>query len=229
MFGMTEAEIFTQLEFFGRLLLAGVCGAVVGYERKRNMKEAGVRTHFIVSMAAALVMLVSKYGFMDVAGMFPGHQVDVSRVAASIVSGVGFLGAGIIFVRKYTINGLTTAAGIWATSAIGMAIGAGMYIVGIMGTLTILLAQVFLHRRWSFLRIPSTEQFRLVIADTPEAVKNVQEILQEKEIEILNIKMEVSENGYVTLDLITKLPAKFKPVELMEMFQGNNYVKSIDL
>lgn len=114
------------------------------------MKEAGVRTHFIVAMAAALVMLISKYGFSDVV-VLPSHQVDVSRVAASVVSGVGFLGAGLIFVRKYTINGLTTAAGIWATSAIGMAIGGGMYAVGIMGTVIILLAQVFLHRRWSFL------------------------------------------------------------------------------
>ncbi len=219
---------FTELEFFGRLLLAGVCGAVVGYERKRNMKEAGVRTHFIVSMAAALVMLVSKYGFMDVTTL-PGHSVDVSRVAASVVSGVGFLGAGLIFVRKYTINGLTTAAGIWATSAVGMAIGGGMYAVGIMGALIILLAQVFLHRRWSFLHIPSTEQFRLVIANTEESVREMREILEKYEIEILNIKMEVSDNGYITLDLITKLPAKFKPVEIMEMFQGNRNVKTIDL
>ncbi|MBQ7033482.1 MAG: MgtC/SapB family protein [Clostridia bacterium] len=228
MFGMTEVEVFIQLEFFGRLILAGICGAVVGYERKRNMKEAGVRTHFIVSLAAALVMLISKYGFQDIVHL-PSHQVDVSRVAASVVTGVGFLGAGIIFVRKYTINGLTTAAGIWATSAIGMAIGAGMYIVGIMATLCILLAQVFLHRRWGFMHIPSTEQFRLVISDSPEAVKNIQEILKDKKIEILNIKMEVSENGHITLDLITKLPARFKPVEMMEMFQGNKYVKSIDL
>ena len=206
---------FTELEFFGRLLLAGICGAVVGYERKRNMKEAGVRTHFIVSMAAALVMLVSKYGFMD--------------VAASVVSGVGFLGAGIIFVRKYTINGLTTAAGIWATSAIGMAIGGGMYAVGIMGTLIILLAQVFLHRRWGFLHIPATEQFRVVILNTEESVSEVRGILEKRNIEILNIKMEVSETGYLTLDMITKLPAGFKPSEILEMFHGKQSVKSVDL
>ncbi len=219
---------FTELEFFGRLLLAGICGAVVGYERKRNMKEAGVRTHFIVSMAAALVMLVSKYGFMDVAAL-PGHSVDVSRVAASVVSGVGFLGAGIIFVRKYTINGLTTAAGIWATSAIGMAIGGGMYAVGIMGTLIILLAQVFLHRRWGFLHIPATEQFRVVILNTEESVSEVRGILEKRNIEILNIKMEVSETGYLTLDMITKLPAGFKPSEILEMFHGKQSVKSVDL
>ncbi len=228
MFDVAQQEIFLQLEFFGRLLLAGVCGAVIGYERKRNLKGAGVRTHFIVAMAAALVMIVSKYGFMDVAAL-PGHSVDVSRVAASVVSGVGFLGAGLIFVRKYTINGLTTAAGIWAISAIGMAIGGGMYILGIMGTVTILFAQLFLHRRWGFMHIPAAEQLRLVITNTEEAVKEVRAILDAHDIEIINIKMEVGDNGFLTLDLTTKLPTKFNVADLLEMFQGNQNVKTVDL
>ncbi len=218
-----------ELEFFGRLLLAGVCGAVIGYERKRNMKEAGVRTHFIVAMAAALVMLVSKYGFLDVAGVIPGHDVDVSRVAASVVSGVGFLGAGIIFVRKYTINGLTTAAGIWATSAVGMAIGSGMYVVGIMGSFVILMAQIFLHRRWSFLHIPSSEQIRVVLENSEEAVTRLRESFETHDIEILNIKMEVGEGGVVTMDLIVKLPAKFQAATFLDMFGDCKGIKSIDL
>ena len=218
-----------ELEFFGRLLLAGVCGAVIGYERKRNMKEAGVRTHFIVAMAAALVMLVSKYGFLDVAGVIPGHDVDVSRVAASVVSGVGFLGAGIIFVRKYTINGLTTAAGIWATSAVGMAIGSGMYVVGIMGSFVILMAQIFLHRRWSFLHIPSSEQIRVVLENSEEAVTRLRESFETHDIEILNIKMEVGEGDIVTMDLIVKLPAEFQPATFLDMFGDCKGIKSIDL
>lgn len=219
---------FTDLEFFGRLLLAGICGAVVGYERKRNMKEAGVRTHFIVSMAAALVMLVSKYGFMDVASL-PGHSVDVSRVAASVVSGVGFLGAGLIFVRKYTINGLTTAAGIWATSAIGMAIGGGMYSIGIMGTLIILLAQVFLHRRWSFMHIPSTEQMRIVLKNEENSVREMRSLLDERNIEILNIKMEIEENGYLALDMTVKVPPHSKSLDLLETLQASAFVKTVDI
>lgn len=222
MFGLMD------LEFFGRLILAGVCGAVVGYERKRNMKEAGVRTHFIVSMAAALVMLVSKYGFIDVTTL-PGHSVDVSRVAASVVSGVGFLGAGLIFVRKYTINGLTTAAGIWATSAVGMAIGAGMYSVGIMGTLIILLAQVFLHRRWSFMHIPSTEQLRIVLTNEENSVREMRALLDGRNIEILNIKMEIEDNGYLALDMTVKLPPHCKSMDLPELFQSCPYVKTIDI
>lgn len=222
MFGLMD------LEFLGRLILAGVCGAVIGYERKRNMKGAGVRTHFIVSMAAALVMLVSKYGFIDVATL-PGHSVDVSRVAASVVSGVGFLGAGLIFVRKYTINGLTTAAGIWATSAVGMAIGGGMYSVGIMGTLIILLAQVFLHRRWSFMHIPSTEQLRIVLINEENSVREMRALLDGRNIEILNIKMEIEDSRYLALDMTVKLPPHCKCMDLPELFQSCQYVKTVDI
>ncbi len=217
-----------NFEFFGRLILAGVCGAVVGYERKRQLKEAGVRTHFIVSMAAALVMIISKYGFMDVASL-PGHSVDVSRVAASVVSGVGFLGAGLIFVRKYTINGLTTAAGIWATSAIGMAIGGGMYAVGIMSTLVVLLAQVFLHRRWNFMHLPATEQLRLLIKNEENAVQDIYTLLESSKIETLNIKMEIEDTGYIKLDMSIKLPTGFCATALLGILQACPHIKSVDL
>ena len=223
-----NAELLLQLEFFGRLLLAGVCGAAVGYERKRSMKGAGVRTHFIVAMAAALVMLVSKYGFMDVANL-PGHSVDVSRVAASVVSGVGFLGAGLIFVRKYTINGLTTAAGVWATSAIGMAIGGGMYVLGVLSTLVILLAQVFLHRKWRFMHIPSAEQIFIVVSDAKEAIPVLHEIFDKNGLEILNIKMEVRDDGCTALDFVVKVPQKFEPASLMEILRTCDYIKSFEL
>ncbi len=228
MLGFDTAAILVQVEFFGRLVLAGLCGAAVGYERKRSMKGAGIRTHFIVAMAAALVMLVSKYGFMDVATL-PGHSVDTSRVAASVVSGVGFLGAGLIFVRKYTINGLTTAAGIWATSAIGMAVGGGMYILGVMGTLTLLLAQVLLHRRWRFLHVPNTEQIFLVVSNTDAALSKLHALFEKNNIEILNIKMESREDGIMALDFIIKVPANFKPEALMEILHGNPDIKEFDL
>ncbi len=217
-----------ELEYFCRLLLAGACGAFIGYERKRNMKEAGVRTHFIVSMAAALVMLVSKYGFMDVASL-PGHSVDVSRVAASVVSGVGFLCAGIIFVRKYTINGLTTAAGIWATSAVGMAIGGGMYVLGVLATLLILFVQVFLHRRWHFLHIPTTERFRVVIENTEDAVGTLRVTMEKNKIDVLGVKMEVGDSGYITLDFIAKFPTGYDPLSLAELLKSGGNIKSVDL
>ena len=111
--------LWTQAELLCRIIIAGICGGIIGYERKNRNKEAGIRTHMIVALGASLIMIVSKYGFADILGE-QGIALDPSRIAAQIVTGVGFLGAGMIFMRKNTISGLTTAAGIWATSAIGM-------------------------------------------------------------------------------------------------------------
>lgn len=138
-----------QVVYILRIILAGVCGIAIGMERKNRSKEAGIRTHFVVACGAALIMIVSKYAFFDViqSGMFGDIEVrlDPSRVASTIASGIGFLGAGMIFVHKNTISGLTTAAGIWATSGVGMAIGAGMYGVGVGAAIVILIAQLVLH------------------------------------------------------------------------------------
>lgn len=113
------------------LLIAFVLSAVVGFERERQLKSAGVRTHTLVGLGSALFTLVSSYGFASVAA--EGVIVDPSRIAAQIVSGVGFLGAGVIFVRQNAVNGLTTAASIWMVAAIGMACGAGMPMLAIIG------------------------------------------------------------------------------------------------
>ncbi len=144
-----------ELEYIFRILLAGICGMIIGLERKNRSKEAGIRTHFVVACGAALMMVVSKYAFFDVIsqGAYGNVEVrlDPSRIASTIASGIGFLGAGMIFVHKNTITGLTTAAGIWVTSGVGMAIGAGLYSIGIAATVIILIAQIVLHLRggWS--------------------------------------------------------------------------------
>ena len=137
------------IEYIFRIMLGGICGMLIGIERRNRSKEAGTRTHFMVACGASLIMVVSKYAFFDVIsqGLYSGVEVrlDPSRVASTIASGIGFLGAGMIFIHKNNITGLTTAAGIWATSGVGMAIGAGMYSVGIATTLIIIVAQVVLH------------------------------------------------------------------------------------
>ncbi|MEO6827895.1 MAG: MgtC/SapB family protein [Microbacteriaceae bacterium] len=114
------------------LLLAFVLSAIVGLERERNNKSAGLRTHTLVGVGAAVFTLVSAYGFENVIGA--DVVLDPSRIAAQIVSGIGFLGAGVIFVRQNIVNGLTTAASIWVTAAIGMACGAGMPIIAAIAT-----------------------------------------------------------------------------------------------
>ena len=120
-------------EFTFRLFLAGILGAVIGLEREYRAKEAGFRTHFLVSLGSALIMIVSQYGFEGVLGE-NGIGLDPSRVAAQVVSGIGFIGAGTIIIQRQFVRGLTTAAGIWATSGIGLAIGGGLYGVGIVAT-----------------------------------------------------------------------------------------------
>ena len=135
-----------HLNLIFRIIVAGVCGILIGWERKNRAKEAGIRTHCIVACAAALMMVISKYGFFDM--NFDGDvRLDPSRMAQGIVTGVGFLGAGMIYFQRGTLIGLTTASGIWAVSGIGMAIGAGMYIIGISSTVIILLIQVVFHSR----------------------------------------------------------------------------------
>ncbi len=115
-----------SLEMVVRLVVAGLLAGVIGAEREYRAKVAGIRTHLLVALGAALMMIVSRYGF--------GGQGDPSRVAAQIVSGVGFLGAGSIIVQKHAVHGLTTAAGIWVSAGIGMAVAAGLYTVAVATT-----------------------------------------------------------------------------------------------
>ncbi len=131
---MLDIDFFTSttLTQAALLLLAFVLSALIGIERERYHKSAGLRTHILVGLGAALFTLVSMYGFTAVLG--PSVTLDPSRVAAGIVAGIGFLGAGVIFVRQNIVNGLTTAASIWMTAAIGMASGAGMVVIAIAAT-----------------------------------------------------------------------------------------------
>jgi len=138
--------------FFIRIVVACLCGAVIGIERSKRFKEAGVRTHCLVACAASVFMILSKYCFadltLDASGtFFPGNRgADPARIVAQVVSGISFLGAGVIFKNGNSIKGLTTAAGLWLTAAIGMAIGSGLYAVGIFATLVLLSIQLLTHK-----------------------------------------------------------------------------------
>lgn len=125
-------------EFIIRLFLAGILGALIGLDREYRAKEAGHRTHFLVSLGSALMIIISQYGFDEVLGE-RGMGLDPSRIAAQVVTGIGFIGAGTIILNKQMVRGLTTAAGIWATAGIGLAIGTGMYWLGISATVLTLI------------------------------------------------------------------------------------------
>lgn len=121
-----------------RLVVALLLGGLIGIEREFRAKDAGFRTHFLVSVGSALFCVVSQYGFGE-------EMKDASRVAAQVVSGIGFLGAGMIILQKNVIRGLTTAAGLWVTAAIGLACGSGMLMVALIATTLVLLGLEVLH------------------------------------------------------------------------------------
>lgn len=219
--------ILTQLEFLLRLVVAGICGFLIGYERKNRLKEAGVRTHMIVALGAALIMIVSKYGFLDVLQL-KGYELDPSRVAAQIVSGIGFLGAGMIFVRGQAVSGLTTAAGVWTTAGIGMAIGAKLYFVGISATVLVLLVQIVLHKNFKWLHVPISEELTIECKESSDAISFIQDRLSENKIEIINLKVDKQENGFLEVELHVKLPPKYDILRLMNLFRDNPHVKSIE-
>jgi len=129
-----------EYEFILRIFIAAVLGALIGLEREYRAKEAGFRTHFLVAMGSALFMIVSAYGFSDVVMNDMTHRWDVSRIAAQVVSGIGFIGAGTIIFRKAEnmVSGLTTAAGLWVAAAIGLACGGGMYVLAAASTVMVL-------------------------------------------------------------------------------------------
>ncbi|MGN6292738.1 MAG: MgtC/SapB family protein [Chitinophagaceae bacterium] len=122
-----------------RLLVAVVLGGLIGWERERKEGAAGLRTHMLVCIASSLIMIVSTFGFKDVIG-HPGISLDPSRIAAQVISGVGFLGAGtILFLKPQIVKGLTTAAGLWSVAGIGLAVGGGLYAAAIITTVVVLI------------------------------------------------------------------------------------------
>ena len=126
------------LDFILRLFVAALLGGIIGLEREYREKAAGLRTHFLVALGSALFMIVSAYGF-DGALTNSQMRLDVSRIAAQVVSGIGFIGAGTMIFQKNSVHGLTTAACVWVTAAIGLTCGAGMYLLAVSATLLVLI------------------------------------------------------------------------------------------
>ena len=146
-FSSFEITTSPLLDCCCRLAVSCILGMLIGIERSKRFKEAGVRTHIVVCCGAALCMIVSKYGFADLGGILDGSRTsDPARLAAQVVSGIGFLGAGVIFKNGNTVRGLTTAAVLWFSAVVGLTVGAGMYVMGILAALVNLLLLVVLHR-----------------------------------------------------------------------------------
>ena len=199
---MTEYLLGTpEWEYLIRITLAALCGGIIGYEREKRLKNAGIRTHILVSMSAALMMVISKYGFNDVLSN-TGIGIDASHVAASVVSAIGFLGAGVIFVRKENTIGVTTAAGLWSTVGLGLAIGAGMYVTGTVFTFMVLAIQLLLHNRRFRFSTQTTGAITLKIDSTDFTIGQVNSIFREKKLDVRNIRLTLQDGGQLLSAII---------------------------
>lgn len=211
----------TQVIYIIRMVIACLCGTVIGWERKNRAKDAGIRTHCIVSCASALIMIISKYGFFDM----PYLEInDGTRIAAQIVSGVGFLGAGMIFVHKNTITGLTTAAGIWGTSGIGMAVGAGMYTVGIAATLILLIIQILMHKNSSLTFSPKMMLLTLQDDGEPSFQNRLYQQLEGMEIQIYSADV-FNRGGHFEYRLTVELPASLQEELVVGLFENSKITR----
>lgn len=217
-----QLTIYDNLEFLIRIILSGALGILIGLERTKRQKEAGIRTHCIIACSAAVFMIVSKYAFVD--GMAEGVRgADQARIAAQVVSGISFLGAGVIFRDRNSssIKGLTTAAGMWATSAVGLAIGAGLYWLGVMETAVVVISQTVLHRFPVGNDALVAQELNVRIADTPEMQKYIRQFVKShgghiersdavREGSVLELKLTVRCRQPITqdegLDLIARNP-----------------------
>ncbi|CAI6038350.1 MgtC/SapB family protein [Cohnella sp. JJ-181] len=216
-----------EWEWLLRIAAAGLCGAIIGYERKSRMKEAGIKTHFIVGMGAALMMVLSKYGFRDQSD-WENVSLDPSRIASLVVSGVGFLGAGMIILQKQTVKGLTTAAGVWSTAGMGMAIGAGLYIVGVGTVLLIVLGQTLLHRTIGRIGQAAAEHVGVRLEDREGAMDDLLGRLKELQVSVIAIETNRDDKGEIAVDLSLKLPASCDKENLIPALHGLRPVRHID-
>lgn len=183
-------EVPLQLELSTRLLVAALLGLAVGFEREIHGHPAGLRTHMLVALGSALFTVMSIHGFLADPGLDPTRVavVDPTRIAAQIVSGIGFLGAGAILKDGIIIRGLTTAASLWATSAVGMAAGTGDYVIAAVAAAVILVSLWPINAIADRLRgtnVPET-QVRLAM-ERVDALGQVSEVLITNKLEILHI------------------------------------------
>lgn len=216
-----------QWELLVRLLIACVCGCIIGVERSFRQKEAGIRTHVILALGAALMMIVSKYGFFDLVAQ--NIDADGSRIASNIVTGISFLGAGVIFVRGGSIKGLTTAAGIWATAGIGMALGAGMYTIGIACTLGMIIIQLLLHKFMPFSENMETNIITIKVNEGSQGLDQITEELTKEGIMITGIRFKKQDNGITKAELTVRTKKKTSMKALLELVTNNEAVQEFTL
>ena len=228
----SQFSLWQNVDFFLRIAAACVCGACIGAERSKRYKEAGIRTHIIVCCASALLMIVSKYGFADLTdpagAMYSGIRgADPARIAAQVVSGISFLGAGVIFKHGNAVRGLTTAAGLWATAGIGLAMGAGMYPVGVFGTLMIALLQILMHKFVMQADALASNHLHFTVQDSAQFHERLGDYLQERNVQIMDSRITYHDDGFVSYDITVRAPREMTISDLNQFLRSCGDVRAI--
>lgn len=227
----THLPIMEYLEFFARIVVACLCGAIIGVERSRRLKEAGVRTHLLVACTASLMMIVSKYGFADLINaegtFFSGTKgTDPARIAAQVVSGISFLCAGVIFKQGSMVKGLTTAAGLWATSGIGLALGAGLYLLGIFATLVVLLIQIIMHRLPVLNDQYQNNRIEITVTDDAGFRAALTKQFKAWHAQVIETSIAHNADGTTSYSMLVKMNNNVKHEEIFAFLEQNSSVSS---
>ncbi|GAW94309.1 MgtC/SapB family protein [Calderihabitans maritimus] len=213
-----------EFEVIFRLILAGILGGFIGLERESLRKSAGFRTHILVCVGAALVMLVS----IHVASGNP--NADPARIAAQVVSGIGFLGAGTIMREGATVRGLTTAASLWVVACIGLAVGAGMYFASTIGTGLVFLALLYLGKLER--RLTERRHYHvlyLTVDDEPGQMGRIGWALGELGVNIHNIDMRSLSDNKARLELYLTIPVELRTEKVITTLMQLEGVHQIEL
>jgi putative Mg2+ transporter-C (MgtC) family protein len=211
----------SDLELLGRLLLAAVLGGAIGAERELNDQAAGLRTHMLLTIGACLFTLVSAYGF----GAGPR---DPSRLAAQIVTGIGFLGGGAIVRHGLTVKGLTTAASIWATASVGVAVGAGQYVLGVGGAVLVSVTLLGLRRVGALLQRWGVSREALVLTTRPGYdVQRIVEAVRDERVELRGLDRQESD-GEDRIALVVKLRPRYRTEQLLDVLGRLDGVRQVE-
>ena len=227
---MQELQItnLLQFEFVLRIVLASICGMFIGWERERRLKSAGLRTHMLVALASSLMMVISKYAFLDIV-FLSSVQVDASRVAAGVVQAIGFLGAGVIFVKKDNIVGVTTAAGLWATVGIGLTIGSGLYVFGISCTALIILIQLIVHRGEHKSFSTNNGSIQINLTKNNLSINDAREKLEAMGLILKNISLAKNTDNQIILSASIISVGDVSTTEVVNNLQSMDFIDMIEI
>lgn len=219
------------MPFCAAYWVATLCGGAIGFERTKRLKEAGIRTHCLVCCASALIMIVSKYAFADLSvdgAFFSGDRgADPARIAAQVVSGISFIGLAVIYRNGSTLKGLTTGGRRVGDCRLGLAIGAGMYPIGIATTIIIILMQSIMHKFNIGNDALATRDINITMKDTPELRDAFLAELRKMEVSVIGSHITHNGDGTVNYGLTIKFNREISFEEILAFMDAHPDIKNI--